>query len=732
MSRITLSPLQFSLFHPLLWYNLERVNVLSQFFLDNIVVVFFLYGLGFFSMGLAVWLELGRASEFRHTRALFFLAGFGLLHGFHEWIEVYIHLPGSSPLLDPVGHLLLEIFRVGLLSLSFLLLAIFGLRVILADSQKPDRGRRETIRWTAVLVGVWLGLVGLILWSHRPCGNECVTAVDVLSRYILAVPAAFLAAWAFTLQHDTFKARGMPVCARDLLWAAFALLLYGAVGQIFTKPSFLWPSTIINSNLFLETFGIPIQLFRAILAGIMAVFVIRALRAFELEREQKLIEANQAKLAAQQEALDIQQRARIETERLNRELQTAVQDLTMLFDLSRSLAATLDKNILLQNSLESLFQSIPRIQGGVIYLRENEKRPLQQVATAGKNSQGILQETAHETLAVAEKVMETGDSICWNGETFMSVAECICLTQAKNGQNGSRRVTRRTVGIPLIIQDGEDGCLVLTVAASANCLSPRDHELIHTVASQLSLAIANATLYQEVQAREALRGELLRQVVEAQENERQRIAWELHDHTGQTLTALSLGLAAASSSVQRDPELAVRQLNELKTMSTRAIKELHDLVMGLRPSVLDDLGLVPALRGEVQKFEERTQIATRFEVNGRVRRIQPEIETTIFRIAQESLTNILKHAAAKHVSLDLVYSRDIIQLRVEDDGAGFNLDEILGADSKRRWGLLGMQERVSLAGGTWHIQSQPHQGTIIQVSIPVLEEEALVQMTGMV
>ncbi|HFQ94121.1 MAG TPA: hypothetical protein ENK32_08945, partial [Anaerolineae bacterium] len=678
------------------------MNALSQFFVQHIVIVFFLYGLGFFSMGLAVWLELGRSSEFRRTRALLFLAGFGLLHGIHEWVEVYTHLPGADMGANPVGHLLLEIFRVGLLSLSFLLLAIFGLRVIFADGADVDHGRRATIKWTAILTGIWLALVIITLWTHRPCGDNCVTAVDVLSRYTLAIPAAFLAAWAMVLQHRSFKAKGMIVCARDLLWAAWALLIYGAVGQLFTKPSFLWPSTVINSDLFQQTFGIPVQLFRAILAGIMAVFVIRALRAFELEREQKLMAANEAKLAAQQEALATQQRARAETEKLNRELQTAVQDLTMLFDLSRSLAATLDRDTLLQDALANIFKSVPRIQGGIIFLREKAGQPLQQVAIAGyetTNGSGTtLTEAMQHARKVAEQVVATDHALCWTGKSFLPVNQCICLTHPEDQNCPERLIPERTVGVPLVIQDQVNGCLVLNVSAGTNCLTTRDHDLIRTVASQLSMAIANATLYQEVQAREELRGELLRQVVSAQERERQRIARELHDGTGQILTALSLGLAAASASVQRDPELAARQLNELKTLSTQVIKELHNLVMGLRPSVLDDLGLAPALRGQVQKFEERTRVATRFEVNGRIRRVQPEIETTIFRIAQESLTNIVKHADARHVTVQLTYSEDTIQLMVQDDGSGFNLDEALQADSEYRWGLLGMQERVSLAG----------------------------------
>ncbi|HUM68339.1 MAG TPA: histidine kinase, partial [Chloroflexota bacterium] len=124
-----------------------------------------------------------------------------------------------------------------------------------------------------------------------------------------------------------------------------------------------------------------------------------------------------------------------------------------------------------------------------------------------------------------------------------------------------------------------------------------------TVAGLLSIAIENTTRYEESQAREALRGELLHQVVSVQERERQRIARDLHDGAGQALTALGLGFVAVSETVKSNPTLAAQQLVELKQMSTQALIDLRDLIRDLRPSLLDDLGLVPALQNQVQTFQ---------------------------------------------------------------------------------------------------------------------------------
>ena len=229
-------------------------------------------------------------------------------------------------------------------------------------------------------------------------------------------------------------------------------------------------------------------------------------------------------------------------------------------------------------------------------------------------------------------------------------------------------------------------------------------------------------LYQEVQEREALRGELLHQVVSAQELERQHIARELHDGIGQMLTALSLGLAAAQESIAEHPERSYQQLGELKKMETQVLYELQDLVRGLRPSVLDDLGLVPALRGLVQQFDRRKIFSVKLKISGPQRRAQSEIETILFRIVQESLTNVLRHAKAENVLVALDFGANDIALRIEDDGCGFEPEAVLQTKNRQHWGLLGIGERVSLVGGKSKIQSQPGHGTTISVNIPLLEE----------
>ncbi|MCP4423278.1 MAG: GAF domain-containing sensor histidine kinase [Chloroflexi bacterium] len=681
------------------------------------VFVFFIYGLAFFSMGLAVWLESGRASSFRSARSLRFLAGFGILHGLHEWVEVFtiLHVEGFVNLPNPPFVNALDIV---VLVLSFIMLVAFGLRMIYED--KGDNGRKRAAVSVIILVAVWAGGTAVSLAYFEPCAESCLNVADVLARYVLGIPGALLAAWAMLLQRSRFLKRGMEQCAQDSQWAALTLFLYGAVGQAFTKETLLYPSTVVNSDLFFQIFGFPVQIFRAAVAVAVTIFIIRALRAFELGRQQQLTAAHDARLAAQQEALATQERAWAETEKLNQKLKTAVQDLTMLFELSRSLAATLDQDALLQKAMTQVFESVPRIVGGMIFLRERAERPLQQMVNVGydRYDEMVNKTMDRQAQAIGEYVVDAGQPAGWSGDVIISLADLASQSEQTAANTGAF-----VVGMPLTLQERVAGSLVLSLNPQETPFSQRDLSLINTVASQLSMAIENATLYREVQAREEMRGEMLHQVVAVQETERQRIARELHDGVGQMLTALGFGLAAASESLTQNPERGAIQLAELKTMSAEVLTELQGLIAGLRPSVLDDLGLVPALRGLAQEFETRTKAKARLEVNGRSRRIQPEIETELFRIAQEALTNVAKHAQADAVTIRLTSNRQTVQLTIQDDGCGFVPNAAASTESASRWGLLGMEERAALVHGTCQIRSKSGAGTMVQVDIPVKMDE---------
>ncbi|MDP2948240.1 MAG: HAMP domain-containing protein [Chloroflexota bacterium] len=238
------------------------------------------------------------------------------------------------------------------------------------------------------------------------------------------------------------------------------------------------------------------------------------------------------------------------------------------------------------------------------------------------------------------------------------------------------------------------------------------------------VAEENAALYEELKQKEALRGQLLKKVITAQEEERRRIARELHDETSQALAALAVGLETVTlRSPLRKAEVK-EKLAGLQGLAVQTLEGVHNLVYDLRPSILDDLGLVASLQWYAENRLQPTGVAVHLEVSGQERRLPAEIETALFRIGQEAISNIVRHAEAANVFVSVDFEDSAIALDVEDDGKGFAVDAVAEPPAgPTGWGILGMKERTALLGGAVGITSQPGGGTHVQVKIPLDERK---------
>ncbi len=200
-------------------------------------------------------------------------------------------------------------------------------------------------------------------------------------------------------------------------------------------------------------------------------------------------------------------------------------------------------------------------------------------------------------------------------------------------------------------------------------------------------------------------------VLRAQEEERRRLAYDLHDEVNQALTAILLRLQALS---QDAPPAMAEELSELKRLVNQAMGELLQLARQLRPSALDDHGLLPAIESQVRRFAQQTGIETDLETDGAESSLAPDQEIAVYRIAQEALANVARHADASRVEIALASSERGIALTVRDDGRGFEP----GGDSRRGLGLDGMAERARLVGGELTIDSSPGGGTALKLRVP--------------
>jgi signal transduction histidine kinase len=284
---------------------------------------------------------------------------------------------------------------------------------------------------------------------------------------------------------------------------------------------------------------------------------------------------------------------------------------------------------------------------------------------------------------------------------------------------------RGFVSIPLLSQDKITG--VMNVASpEARRFSAEDIKLLEGIARQATAAIENARLHREVRYKEAIRGELLQDVFSIQEEERKRIARELHDETSQVIASLTASLEATLAMLPPGAEKARGMLEKTRGLSINILDEIHRLIYELRPSLLDDLGLVAAARWLAEVNLEASGINVSFDISGRQRRLPPRIEATLFRVIQEAVNNISRHARARNAAISLGFKRNAIQVRIRDDGRGFDVDEAISSRERPRGlGLLGMKERISIVSGKIDIESHPGGGgTEIIIEIPLNKEAA--------
>jgi signal transduction histidine kinase len=210
---------------------------------------------------------------------------------------------------------------------------------------------------------------------------------------------------------------------------------------------------------------------------------------------------------------------------------------------------------------------------------------------------------------------------------------------------------------------------------------------------------------------------LTARLAEVTEVERQRLARELHDQVGQNLTALGINLNIVQSQMGEEAAPVLSRLDDSLALVEQTAERIRDVMANLRPPVLDDYGLVAALRWYGQRFARRTGIAIGVEGDEPVPRLAARVENGLFRIAQEALTNVVKHAQATHVTVTVGVDDETLRLVVADDGIGFDPAHLAETDVVRGWGLLTMAERAEAVGGRCGVESVPGQGTQVIVEV---------------
>jgi len=212
--------------------------------------------------------------------------------------------------------------------------------------------------------------------------------------------------------------------------------------------------------------------------------------------------------------------------------------------------------------------------------------------------------------------------------------------------------------------------------------------------------------------------QLSRQILSAQEDERKTISRELHDVIAQTLTGINIRLAALKKEAALNTKGLDRNIARTQRLVEKSVDIVHRFARELRPAVLDDLGLIPALHSFMKSFTTRTGVRTSLTAFAAVEQLDTVKRTVLFRVAQEALTNVARHAQASRVEVSIRKLRDHVCMKIKDDGKSFSVERTLRANGGKRLGLLGMRERLEMVGGSFTVESAPDNGTTILAQIP--------------
>jgi signal transduction histidine kinase len=211
---------------------------------------------------------------------------------------------------------------------------------------------------------------------------------------------------------------------------------------------------------------------------------------------------------------------------------------------------------------------------------------------------------------------------------------------------------------------------------------------------------------------------LSRQLLLAQEEERKKISRELHDQIAQTLTGINVRLASLKTEATVNVKGLQKKITSTQRMVEKSVDIVHRFARELRPTVLDDLGLIPALHSFMENFTKRTGVRASLTVFAAVEQLDTVKRTVLFRVVQEALTNVARHAKASRVEVSIEKLPDRICMKIKDDGKSFQVQRVLQAKGNKHLGLLGMRERLEMIGGSFGVESAPGKGTTIEAQIP--------------
>ena len=664
------------------------------------ILVYFVEGLAFFSMGFAIALEIRPSSGLKLARYLRYLAAFGILHSLVQWSDMLLLVETASIPFFNVP--MVRIFRILMLGVASGALLQFGTGLL------SHRGGRS--RWLRAMPGIlgltWMAAVILLMNVYPPLGSpDWLSHSDVWARYLLYLPGSVLAGFGLITQAQWLDGSDFPQVARDARFAAATFLVNALLCGVVLPPDLRIPPSILNSSLAQTISGIPFELMRAASAVAIAFFVLRMLRLFRIQTAKQVDEANRRQIQAQQEALEIQSRSREEMERWNRELEGRIalrtaeislrnKQLLAVNTIAATISQSFDLDEILRLTLEKGREALGVQSGGIVIFGQESGEPSTQL------SQGLSDEFMN-TIARTRLDAVVMGQLDSPGESIRA---------SESGQPGVADAEVPSPGSFMIAPMKVKGRVLGTISVAgpeAAGFDSEDGRLLTAIGHQVGIAVENARLFAQVQNMATLQ-------------ERERIAREMHDGLAQVLGFLGIKarmvqqLVASGRLDQAEDDLAQIQ----KTVQ-EAYAEVRQSILSLRTAGELEKGLLSAIRESAFDFSEQNSIPVEVALadEGEVC-FRSESEVQLVRIVQEALANVRKHARAGKVWIKLACQDGEAVLTVEDDGVGFDISDAEGRQ-RRCFGLQTMRERAESIDAGLEVSSVPGEGTRVRVRFPL-------------
>jgi signal transduction histidine kinase len=395
-------------------------------------------------------------------------------------------------------------------------------------------------------------------------------------------------------------------------------------------------------------------------------------------------------------------------EELGRQYQLAqerIAALTVLQDVARNLTSELDLNKLLREILHSAV-TVLKASAGSLLLWDDATNELVFAVTDGGAGEALEGQRMPADKGIAGWVFTHRQP-----DVVYEVRSNERFYRAIDESLGYR--TSSLVAVPMVTKGQCIGVLEVLNKKSGEGFDKNDRDILYALAGQAAIAIVNARLYQEVQEEKD-------RIIALEEDVRKELARDFHDGPAQTLAAMIMGIELLEALPGRTPKPVAEGLTDLKTMATKTLHQVRNMIFELRPVILKTQGLEPALHSYVERLREAEDMNIHLKVEGLAERLSPRLEEICFSIIQEAISNVKRHANEKNVWLTAVRRGDEFQVVVKDDGEGFDLVKVEQSyDRRGKLGLLNMRERAEMIGGRLSIESAPGKGTTITLDVPL-------------